>query len=723
MFPLRPGTKEPFSKVDMDGQGWKEYATCDEATIRHWFESIPEMNYAVNPPREMFILDPDLDPKRDKDGKAVLAEMEAQQDPFDRIQGETFEVKSPRGGSHLYVKSSRPVGSNQGCVGPGIDIRGFDGYVVGPGSHLVADEKKGCVDGDYTVTNDTEFCDAPQWLLERIAGRAIERDEDADVPLFEYNTGDAVENVRSLIRQQTTWPTEGQHGDYNTLVFAMHCGDYNTSPETTFELLTEPYGEEQESWNDRCEPAWEDHDLKRKIRNAYSYRTTRPGVKGGLLSTMPDMIGVIAAEAVIAANKDRFGKLEAVTFPGGSLMRRSDIPEFVIPDWLPGYGVVQNIARRGVGKTINTLDIGLRIARGDMDWYGYPIARDWAVVYLCCEDDYGLQTHMRAWEIRNGRMPDDDRFIVMTLTPNLMEAEEIAILAEYLRLRLNGRRWVTVLDTWQRATSFACQSDEKEMQTAFANAEGLARSGNGPMIANVHPPKHNETTASGSGITENNTTAIWNMMMETDQVTRRLTCGRIKNAPCGAYQKFVFDEVPLGDLDQFGREKKGIVFQSSGNAIQEETPEAKSARNSAKAIYASIIAELMMDHTEAKAAGKVKGATNDFNLSDTTVRVQTHLRDTRKAQPWITRLNEQNDKGWTKASDSFRRHLGILFGDELPVVCINRPYTIHLGQGYKRAQKFFMEEYTAPSNTPVITEDARMQASMSPSGPLDTDDL
>lgn len=78
---------------------------------------------------------------------------------------DTFTVRTPHGGMHLYfrVPAGRVIGSTSGGrsgLGPGIDTRGpgrySGGYLVGPGS---------IVDGaPYVIERDTAIQELPAWL-------------------------------------------------------------------------------------------------------------------------------------------------------------------------------------------------------------------------------------------------------------------------------------------------------------------------------------------------------------------------------------------------------------------------------------------------------------------------------------------------------------------------------------------------------------------------------
>jgi predicted P-loop ATPase len=82
----------------------------------------------------------------------------------------TRTVRTGSGGNHYYL--NLPEGFNvhnsSGLVGPGIDIRGEGGFVVGPGSP----HKSG---GSYELVLDAPVVDAPEWLLAILRTQAASR--------------------------------------------------------------------------------------------------------------------------------------------------------------------------------------------------------------------------------------------------------------------------------------------------------------------------------------------------------------------------------------------------------------------------------------------------------------------------------------------------------------------------------------------------------------------
>lgn len=79
--------------------------------------------------------------------------------------GDTFTVSTPNGGLHLYYRAPNDtaVRNSAGKLGPGIDVRGAGGYVVGPNSQIKTSDG---LQGSYDVVRDEVISELPAWLLD-----------------------------------------------------------------------------------------------------------------------------------------------------------------------------------------------------------------------------------------------------------------------------------------------------------------------------------------------------------------------------------------------------------------------------------------------------------------------------------------------------------------------------------------------------------------------------
>jgi hypothetical protein len=122
VFPLEAGGKVPVVK------GWPDLATVDEMAIRKWWAEWPNANVGVATGRGLVVLDCDV--KDGRQGLSSLALMDALGLPT------SMRVVTPSGGIHVYLRTSRPWANSVDRLKdfPGIDVRGENGFVVGPGS-------------------------------------------------------------------------------------------------------------------------------------------------------------------------------------------------------------------------------------------------------------------------------------------------------------------------------------------------------------------------------------------------------------------------------------------------------------------------------------------------------------------------------------------------------------------------------------------------------------
>ena len=190
VFPLRPGMKIPafpdHSVTHCAGRdprcraghtGWEERATTDPARIRRAWTARPYGIGVACGPSGLLVIDLDTpkpeDPPRPaewdlpgvvdgSDAFAVLCERAGQPYP-----GETYTVRTGRGGTHLYYRQPEDgpaFGNTTGgtTIGLGwkIDTRGRGGLVVAAGSTVASNP--------YTAVLDLDPAPLPGWLADAL---------------------------------------------------------------------------------------------------------------------------------------------------------------------------------------------------------------------------------------------------------------------------------------------------------------------------------------------------------------------------------------------------------------------------------------------------------------------------------------------------------------------------------------------------------------------------
>lgn len=155
VFPLRSDTRTPAMGA------WPDVATTDRDTIRSWWTgrySACGVGIATGPESGLWVVD--IDVKKGGRGFDTLREL------CDRSGAalsdlDTFCVRTPSGGAHLYWLWDASAGSEGGIanstgergLGRGVDVRGVRGYVRAPG-----------LDGYQVVGARIRAVAAPVWL-------------------------------------------------------------------------------------------------------------------------------------------------------------------------------------------------------------------------------------------------------------------------------------------------------------------------------------------------------------------------------------------------------------------------------------------------------------------------------------------------------------------------------------------------------------------------------
>ena len=144
VFPLAPRSKIPTA----GSRGFYE-ATTNPATLRRLFARF-DYNVGVRTgiASGLLILDVDGD-----DGRASLRRIQADHGNLPRTL-----VSETGKGWHLWFAIDRPVQSNMGKIGAGLDVRADGGYVVAPPS---IHESGRC----YRWVNREPLVAVPEWLI------------------------------------------------------------------------------------------------------------------------------------------------------------------------------------------------------------------------------------------------------------------------------------------------------------------------------------------------------------------------------------------------------------------------------------------------------------------------------------------------------------------------------------------------------------------------------
>jgi hypothetical protein len=239
-------------------KGWQSKATTDADEIRSMWERSPLANVGIET-TGLIVVDFDGD-----EGQASGGRIEEVHGAFPK----TFAQATGGGGLHLFFRKPEGVTirNSVGKLGAGIggriagktkvDIRADGGNLVGAGSNHVSGT-------NYTVACDAPIADAPAWLVAELlridaAAPPVTRTTPAH-PTRDEAT--AVERAR-LYARTIDIAISGAGGHTATFEAAQKIvRGFELTEEAAFEVLWD-------EWNPRCDPPWDEKELRRKVHQA-----------------------------------------------------------------------------------------------------------------------------------------------------------------------------------------------------------------------------------------------------------------------------------------------------------------------------------------------------------------------------------------------------------------------------------------------------------------------
>lgn len=353
VFPLAEGTRDtpivPF--VDT--------ATTDPERIRAlWRDPVMGIEQAHNVgvlTTGMIVVDIDV-----KNGKAGL-------DTFAKLGGQfdTLTVRTPSGGYHCYYRGPDSAGLVEG-LGPGLDHRSHNNYVLAPGS--------GDVRGLYELVLDLPMREVPEpikALLRPPSTRPEGGGGDVD------DTAAAIASAVSYLR--SVGPAiEGAGGDSHTYQVCCRVREFGVSEERAFELI-------RDEFNGRCIPPWDEQELRGKVFNAYAYAT---GSAGNIApETLFDTVKIIHMPEGTVTGHDLFVKFGNAILPSELAPRRWLMRGLLLKEYVTAL-----IAPGGAGKSTIALTIAAHLAMG-LPFLDFPAPdRPTKSIVYNAEDDLGEQS-------------------------------------------------------------------------------------------------------------------------------------------------------------------------------------------------------------------------------------------------------------------------------------------------------------------------------------------
>ena len=398
IFPCRPDSKAPACL-----HGHKD-ASKDPDQIRAWWAECPEYNIGLCPENAGWCV-------IDADTYKPDCELATLNLP------PTYEVQTPRGGTHLYFKGSLPptaweAGKNKRCLGIGLDTRGRTSYVLVPPS--VVNGKP------YEVLHDREI----ETLPEGVAARLADANKPVAATYEGLDTSANVARVQALLADcvlRGDVAISGRGGNNRSYRLAAEIQALGISQENCLLLL-------EEHWNPHCQPPWSHDELLALVTNASSYMQNEAGafavgsaqeVFGETLETLPETPAPV---------RSRF------YFEDDEEQDRAPDPEWIIPELIPDRATVLVLGLTGSFKSFLVQDIALAVATGN-ETFGQIPKRVGPTFYGAHEvrDDI-RKARKHAWKV--AREVGNKIAFYVARGPHVASTNECEEFREQIRVRL-----------------------------------------------------------------------------------------------------------------------------------------------------------------------------------------------------------------------------------------------------------------------------------------------
>lgn len=453
VFPIKPGAKFPPLL-----KNWPERAVRDPLDAETMWDVFgPDANIGIHC-KGLVVIDVDLK----KQGDSTVRKLDLP---------DTLRTMTPSGGWHLFYKlpDGHPgVPNGVDVLGPGVDIRSTNGYVVAPGSVTAA--------GAYRFAEDRPVADAPDWLVQKL-GELTKREHPVIV-----NIPDADESVVEIARdylKSAPRSVKGAGGDQTTYQVACRLRDIGVSYAQACELMR------SDAWDDGC--GWRAGKLEGKpIASAYKYAQNEPGTA---IATLADFaINPDAKPAAVPKPRER--RVERLSqFAVGKATGRP----YLIKGLLNRETYAELYAPSGAGKTFVALDLSYHIAAArpwrDMKVRGGP------VLYLAFEGFVGLAERGKALCQHYGTA-DVPLYRVDATGMDLQAPKDRRELADIIAA-LPQTPVLVVVDTFARALQGRDENSAQDVSAFIDALSGLVGKGITVLLLH-HTGKNKAAGARGS---------------------------------------------------------------------------------------------------------------------------------------------------------------------------------------------------------------------------------
>lgn len=456
VFPVKAGAKAPPLVAN-----WPAHANSDDVIVRQWWERWPNANIGLHCDGLLVI---DVDIKKGGDESLGMLEDALGLDPL------PLTTRTPTGGRHLFfaLPPGHPGAPNSvETLGPGLDVRSTNGYVVAPGSEVAA--------GRYRFEGEAAIPPAPEWLVQRCGTvqqpvKPAEKVNVPDAPVAAFAR--ALEWLSDI-----PGAVEGDGGDVYTYATACRLRDFGLSPAQAIDLMAG-------TWNERCSPPWELADLEAKVANAYRY--AQEGEAGKLAVSAEDFpaLQTVDTSPEVPTKRNSGSPQRLLAMVQAKAARRP----YLVKGLLQRGSHAVLYGAPGEGKTFVALDLAYHVAAG-REWMGHRV-RPGPALYLAFEGVGGFQDRGEALVRHYGNA--DVPLYIHAADFNLREKPGRQALGALLA-DLPEKPALIVIDTLARALKGGDENSAQDMG-ALNDAVGALIASTGACVLLIHHSGKNKAS-------------------------------------------------------------------------------------------------------------------------------------------------------------------------------------------------------------------------------------
>lgn len=387
VFPLRPGSKLPFTQDDPARtpslEGGINRATTNPKKIAAWFARHPGINYGIS---TVGLIVLDIDPRKNERGWT---------DELDAVGDKPRTLSNVSGGGGLhYIYRGPDVGQRD--ISPAVGVRSRGGYIVGPGS---------VVEGNrYRIHIDAPIAPCPQHIV-ALCKRVGEKAANNSTPASELDTPGVLAWADDFVKGLPG----ADKGDRNNELYRLvgKLKDKGVSCDYALALL-------RDEWCPRCDPPYEDDaEIEASVVSSYNNGQRQPGIDAAELefddvSADPDLLTWATRRAnapdtppaATGEAPDAFVAIDLLEDPAAIAPRPWLFQGDILRRSLTGL-----VAPGGIGKSAFMVNLAIAAARGDGGFlrFRFAEAEPANVLLIANEDEYDeLRMRIHASCVANG---------------------------------------------------------------------------------------------------------------------------------------------------------------------------------------------------------------------------------------------------------------------------------------------------------------------------------